>query len=60
MATSPTIAPNDPRLQQCGFAKLQGEGIEHVMRKYEITLGRVSKSKVRWADAGSPQLLLLL
>lgn len=36
--------PGDPRLQRCGFAKLQGEGIEFFMRRYEITMGRNSKN----------------
>ncbi|PNH10982.1 Fork head transcription factor 1 [Tetrabaena socialis] len=35
---------HDPRLQRCGFAKLQGQGIEYFVRKYEITMGRVSKN----------------
>jgi hypothetical protein len=40
------IAPDDPRLQQCGFAKLVDEAndLVYVMRKYEIVLGRQSKS----------------
>ncbi|KAG2499551.1 hypothetical protein HYH03_002496 [Edaphochlamys debaryana] len=40
----PSIAPNDPRLSRCGFAKLSGPGIEFFMRKYEITVGRNSKN----------------
>ncbi|EFJ46772.1 hypothetical protein VOLCADRAFT_92922 [Volvox carteri f. nagariensis] len=40
----PSIMPNDPRLARCGFAKLQGEGIEFFIRKYEITMGRTSKN----------------
>ncbi|GIL74672.1 hypothetical protein Vretimale_2312 [Volvox reticuliferus] len=42
--TGPSILPNDPRLARCGFAKLQGEGIEFFVRKYEITMGRTSKN----------------
>lgn len=40
------IAPNDPRLQQCGFAKLvdMDNNILYYMRKYEICIGRKSKS----------------
>ncbi|GMH39980.1 hypothetical protein BSKO_07884 [Bryopsis sp. KO-2023] len=38
------IADDDPRLAKCGFAKLQGDGFEFFMRKYEIGLGRKSKS----------------
>jgi pSer/pThr/pTyr-binding forkhead associated (FHA) protein len=40
------VAPDDPRLQQCGFAKLVDEAnsLDYVMRKYEIVLGRHSKS----------------
>ncbi|GLC40036.1 hypothetical protein PLESTB_001517700 [Pleodorina starrii] len=39
-----SISPNDPRLVRCGFAKLQGDGIEFFVRKYEITIGRTSKN----------------
>ncbi|GIL48320.1 hypothetical protein Vafri_4599 [Volvox africanus] len=42
--TGPSILPNDPRLARCGFAKLQGDGIEFFVRKYEITMGRTSKN----------------
>lgn len=38
------IGEDDPRLAKCGFAKLQGEGIEVYVRKYTIYLGRKSKS----------------
>jgi hypothetical protein len=40
------IAPNDPRLQHCGFAKLVDveNNILFYMRKYEICIGRKSKS----------------
>lgn len=38
-----SAVPADPRVQDVGFAKLQGSGISHVMKKYEITLGRASK-----------------
>jgi len=34
----------DPRIQQCGFAKLVGDDFEYYMRKYEINLGRKSKT----------------
>lgn len=37
------VVPADPRIQDVGFAKLQGSGIDHVMRTYEIVLGRASK-----------------
>eukprot|EP00887_Chlorella_sp_A99_P003413 scaffold7.g3413.t1 len=37
-------APADPRLERVGFARLLGEGIDFVVRKYEVTLGRKSKS----------------
>ena len=38
------IGPDDPRLERCGFAKLQGEGIELYAKKTEIIIGRQSKS----------------
>jgi hypothetical protein len=38
------ISSKDPRLQKCGFAKLQGEDVEFYFKKYEIILGRRSKS----------------
>lgn len=38
------VAPNDPRLEKCGFAKLLGEGYEFFVKKYEVTMGRKSKS----------------
>ena len=41
------IAPDDPRLDRCGFAKLQGEGVEVYARKTEILIGRQSKSTAR-------------
>lgn len=38
---------DDPRLRRCGFAKLFGDGgkLDYVIRKYEILLGRHSKTK---------------
>ncbi|KAK9805125.1 hypothetical protein WJX72_000415 [[Myrmecia] bisecta] len=38
------VAPNDPRIPKCGFAKLQGEGVEFYFQKYEAWIGRRSKS----------------
>lgn len=38
------ISPSDPRLKSVGFAKLAGENVDHIMRKYEIVLGRKSKA----------------
>ena len=38
------IAPDDPRLHKCGFVKLQGEDLEVYCKKYEIIIGRRSKS----------------
>ena len=38
------VSGGDPRLARCGFAKLVGEKVDHIMRKYEITLGRRSKA----------------
>ncbi len=32
-------------IRRCGFAKLTGDGLEYYVRKYEITLGRASKSE---------------
>lgn len=41
---SGVISPDDPRLQQVGFAKLLGENIDYVIKKYEVTLGRGTKT----------------
>ena len=39
------ITANDPRLARCGFARLVGEGgLDFVLRKYECSMGRKSKS----------------
>ena len=41
------VPPDDPRLSQCGFAKLCGDGgkLDYVIRSYEVLLGRASKGK---------------
>ncbi len=41
-----TVDDNDPRIERCAFAKLQSvDGtFEYFIRKYEIVLGRNSKS----------------
>lgn len=41
-----TVADDDPRIERCGFAKLQGvdNAFEYVIRKYEVILGRKSNS----------------
>jgi hypothetical protein len=38
------VQPDDPRLQKVGFAKLEGPGIEFYAKKYDIMIGRKSKS----------------
>lgn len=38
------VSQDDPRLKRVGFAKLVGENVDHIMRKYEIVLGRRSKA----------------
>jgi hypothetical protein len=41
------ISKDDPRLERCGFAKLQGDAGDdfvYFIRKYEVVLGRRSKS----------------
>ncbi|KAK9918354.1 hypothetical protein WJX75_003459 [Coccomyxa subellipsoidea] len=40
------VSPNDPRINQVGFAKLLGDGIEVNAKKYEIVIGRHSKSSI--------------
>lgn len=47
--TSMTVVPNDPRIQRCAFAKLHGHTNfpapgYHLVKKYEVCLGRRSKS----------------
>lgn len=34
------VDATDPRLLQCGFAKLTGDGVDYVFRKYDICIGR--------------------
>lgn len=34
----------DPRIERCGFARIVGENIDFLMRKYSITMGRKSKN----------------
>lgn len=38
------LAADDPRISRVAYAKLQGEGFEYFVRKYEVLLGRKSKS----------------
>ena len=38
------LSPDDPRLGRVAYAKLQGDGLEYFIRKYEVMLGRKSKS----------------
>lgn len=42
--TNMVVTPDDPRLDRIGFAKLHGEGIEVYAKKYEVIIGRRSKS----------------
>lgn len=44
----------DSRLQRCGFAKLVGQDFEYFIRKYEISLGRKSKSTELDVVLGKP------
>lgn len=46
----------DSRLQRCGFAKLVGQDFEYFIRKYEISLGRKSKSTELDVVLGNPLL----
>lgn len=34
----------DPRIVRCGFCKLEGEDLDFVSRRYEVTIGRRSKT----------------
>jgi len=38
------ISDNDQRIQGCGFAKLVGDNVDFVMKKYSIVMGRKSKN----------------
>lgn len=38
------VLSDDSRVQKVGFCKLKGDGIEHFAQKYEIQIGRKSKS----------------
>jgi pSer/pThr/pTyr-binding forkhead associated (FHA) protein len=37
------IAESDPRLERVGFAKILGESVDYIVRKYSVVLGRRSK-----------------
>ena len=54
--SSATVA--DPRVLKAGFARLQGDDIDFVMRSYEITLGRATSgaanSKMADVALGAP------
>lgn len=52
------VSPNDPRINQVGFAKLLGDGIEVNAKKYEIVIGRHSKSSIVDVVLGTPGLSL--
>jgi hypothetical protein len=53
----------DPRLKQCGFAKLEGildgREIVHFVTKYEVILGRSSKSSAVDVVLGAPSNVML-
>lgn len=36
--------PDDPRLERCGFCKLYGPELEFYSKRYDIQIGRRSKS----------------
>jgi hypothetical protein len=38
------IVHDDPRIEKVGFAKVVGEGIELYSKKYDILIGRRSKT----------------
>jgi hypothetical protein len=38
------ISPDDPRLAKVAYAKIEGEGIDVAVRKFEVVIGRNSKS----------------
>ena len=56
------LSADDPRLGRVAFAKLQGDGLEYFIRKYEVLLGRKSKSTeldiVLGENFSAPQSLL--
>jgi hypothetical protein len=39
-----TVLPDDPRLERCGFCKLHGPDFEFISKRYDIQIGRRSKS----------------
>lgn len=39
-----TVLPDDPRLERCGFCKLHGPDFEFFSKRYDIQIGRRSKS----------------
>lgn len=38
------VSPDDPRIAKSGFALLKGQDMEYYVKKYELVLGRNSKS----------------
>ena len=38
------VSPDDPRLSRAGFARLAGDEVNYIIRKYEVLLGRRSKT----------------
>lgn len=41
---SGAMADMDARVKRCGFARLHGEEVDYIVRKYDILLGRKSKA----------------
>lgn len=41
---SGAVADMDARVKRCGFARLYGEEVDYIVRKYDILLGRKSKA----------------
>lgn len=50
------LAADDPRISRVAYAKLEGDGFEYFVRKYEVLLGRKSKSTELDIVLGAPSL----
>ena len=42
---SMTVVATDARINRVGFAKLIGDNVNYIIRKYEVILGRKNKNK---------------
>lgn len=51
------VSPDDPRLPRVGFAHLYGASVDYVVRKYDVLIGRSSKTSTVDVMLGDVKLL---